>query len=498
MKKLTALSAIMALGLILGSCDESTGSLGISADIDQISNTTSNFPIYTRSVLMDQGIRANNSNCYLGRVTDPETGCVIEADFAAQYQTFEGNGFPEKEYMVDQRDPQAVQYGVPVCDSCDIRLYFDSFYGDGNNPMKLQVYELSSDPERFMSEDSIYRTDVDLTRFLPDGAKPIASRMFTATDYEIDEEDRSGSGYNKNVHVVLPASFGQRIMDKFYEDRSNFQDSYHFTHNVMPGLYFRCSDGNGTMLKVYVGTLNVYFKYRDVKADSVYTAMSRFAATPEVIQSTRFRNSSGMKELASQTECTYLKTPAGIATEMTLPIDEIFGGEHAIDSVSKATVTLTRYNKEQTPYQLGTPSELLMVRKGDMQRFFDERKVSDNRTCYTTSFSTTYNTYTFSNISRLLSYCKHEKIQAVRERLAAKGISSFTQTQFDAEEKAWMEENPDWDKVVLVPVVTTSITNSYGQKEQTSVNHDMNLNSIRLVGGTTPLQIQVVYSRFKQ
>lgn len=493
MKYRFAWAAILALAFV--ACDETTGSLGISADFDQVSNTTSNFSLYTRSVLLDKGIIANNSNCYLGRVTDPETGCVIEADFSAQFQTFENTGFPDISQMVDQRDPGNVKMGVPVCDSCDVRLYFDAYYGDADNPMKLQVFELSSDPKRLMSEDSIYHTDVDLTQFLDPDAKPIASRIFAVNDYEVSEDDRN-TEYNKNVHVVMPASFGQRIMDKFYEDATNFQDNYHFTHNVLPGLYFRCSDGNGTMLKVYVGTLNVYFKYHDVIEDSIYTAMSRFAATPEVIQSTRFQNSGKMKDLVNATDYTYLKTPAGIATEMTLPIDEIFGGEHAMDSVSKASITLTRYNKEQDGYQLGTPSELLMVRKTEMEDFFNKRLVSNNRTSFTTPFSATYNTYTYTNISRLLSYCKHEKIEAVRQRLAAKGLSDFTQAQFEAEEAVWMAENPDWNKVLLVPVVTSSASDGYGNSIQTSVNHDMNLNSVRLVGGNTPLQIQVVYSRF--
>ncbi len=489
---------VFALAFVIASCDDNTGNLGISSDIDKVSNTTSNFPVYTRSVLMDQGIIANNSNCYLGSVIDPETGCEIDADFAAQFQTFENYGFPKKELMVDASDTNHVVYGKPLCDSCDVRLFFDSYYGDGNNPMKLQAYEMSANPEKMMREDATYYTDIDLTQFLDEDAKPIASRLFTATDYDVSQDERESSSYIKSIHMMLPASFGQRIMDKFYEDSKNFQDSYNFIHNVMPGLYFRCSNGTGTMIKVYVGTLNIYFNYKDAKKDSIYSAMARFAATPEVIQSTRFKNSENMKQLVNVSDYTLLKTPAGIATEMTLPIDEIFGGEHAIDSVSKASITLTRYNKVQSTNQLKTPAELLMVRKVDMENFFKNRMVTNNRTNYTTTFSTTYNTYTFGNISRLLSYCKHEKIDAVRKRLEAKGYSQFTQAQFDAEEKLWMSENPDWNKVLLIPVVTSTTTLADNTVVQVSVNHDMSLNSIRLVGGATPLQIQVVYSRFEQ
>lgn len=497
MKYRFALVALLAFAL--AACDETTGTLGISADNDKVSNSTANFTITSKSLLLDKGIIANNSYCYLGRVTDPETGSVVEADFATQFETFENYGFPDKDLMVDSRDTNNIKYGVPVCDSCDIRLFFDSYYGEKSNPMKLQVYEMSHDAGKIMEEDSVYYTSIDLTQFLDEDAKPISSRMFTVSDFQVSEEEREASDYNKNIHISMPASLGQRIMDKFYEDKKNFKDSYHFIRNVLPGLYFRCNDGNGTMVKVFVGTLNVYFNYYDSKGDSVCAAMSRFAATPEVIQSTSFNNSS-LSELASINDYTYLKTPAGIATELTLPIDEIFSGEHAADSISKASITLTRYNKSQEGEQLETPSEILLVRKSEMYSFFENHEVSNSRTNYTSAFSSTYNTYTFSNIGRLLSYCKHEKIEAVRQRLAEKGHTDFTDAQFAEEEKLWMAENPDWDKVVLIPVVSTTTTQStsYGTvTSQVAVNHDMGLNSIRLVGGKTPLQMQVVYSRFK-
>lgn len=501
MKKIYFL-LLSILAFAMTACEENTGSLGISADMDQVSNSDSIYSIYTRSVLIDKGIIANNSSCYLGRMTDPETGCMVEADFAAQYQTFENYGFPKKDLMVDASDKDNVKMGVPKCDSCDVRLYFDSYYGDASNPMKLQVFALSSDPNKIMREDSVYYTDVDLTRFLDQDSEPLASRMFSVNNYEVDEDERNNYNYSKNIHVVLPASFGQNIMDKFYENPDYFKDSYQFTHNVVPGLYFRCKSGNGTMVKVYVGTLNVYFKYKENSGDSIYSAMARFAATPEVIQSTSFRNSDNMKTLFDDaTPYTYLKTPAGIATEMTLPIDEVFSGKHEADSVSKASVTITRYNKEQIPGQLNVPSELLMVRKTEMEDFFRKRMVSDARTSYTTTFSSVYNTYTFSNIARLLSYCKHEKIEAVKKRLADKGITEYTQDQFVAEESQWMKENPDWNKVLLVPVVTSTTTKQTSnglEMVQVSVNHDMGLNSVKLVGGSaTPIQLQVVYSRFK-
>lgn len=475
-------------------CDDNTSGLGIFAETDGITNSDSVYFITTRSVKMDS-VRANSIANYLGCITDPETGTDITADFAAQFSTLENYQFPPLAQMVGNVDGNPTK-GIVQCDSCEVRLYFDKYYGDDNNPMKLEVFELSNEAGRIMSEDSVFYTDIDLTQFLAPDAKPIASRMFTPRDFNQTTATLNSSSYIKNVQVVLPVSIGQRIMEKYYEfpDTSYFANSYRFIRNVFPGLYFRVSGGKGTMLTVNVGTLNIFYRYADELEDTTYVGLSRFAATPEVIQSTHFSNSN-MDALLAETDYTYLKTPAGICTEMTLPIDDIFNGKHANDSISMASLTLTRYNKPQTDYQLGTPQELLMVRKQDVRNFFKERRVSNGRTSYTTTFNSTYNTYTFGNICRLLSYCKHEKLEAMRQankELQSAGLATYNEAEWDIK---WETEHPDWNKVWIIPVTTSSASTS-SISSQVSVSHDLSLGSIRLVGGNTPLKMQVVYSTY--
>lgn len=487
-----ALLALIVLGF--AACDDNTSDLGIYPETDGITNSIDIYEVATQSLKMDSVV-ANSSTNYLGCINDPETGIDISADFAAQFYSLEGYQFPAKSLMVGEDAYGVTKRGIVKCDSCEVRLYFDSYYGDADTPMKLEVYELSSDSKRIMSEDSVYYTDIDLTRFLPDGATPIVSRVFTPKDFNLETAALENSSYNQNIRIMLPASFGQKIMDKYYENPDlNFADAYHFIRNVFPGFYFKTSGGKGTMIFVSVGTINLYYRTGDVYyEDSTYSAMTRFAATPEVIQSTHFDNED-MSSLLADNTCTYLKTPAGICTEMTLPIDQIFGGKHAVDSVSMATISLTRYNKDQNGHQLGTPKELLMVRKKDMYRFFLEHRVADGRTSYTTSFNSTDNTYTFTNICRLISYCKHEKLEAMqkanKERKEA-GLAAYTESEWDTQ---WQTQNPDWDKVVIIPVVTSSNTSGI----QVSVTHDLAFNSIRLIGGNTKLKMQVIYSKYYQ
>ena len=191
-----------------------------------------------------------------------------------------------------------------------------------------------------------------------------------------------------------------------------------------------------------------------------------------------------LHKLVDDPTSTYLKTPAGIGTLIELPIKDIYRN-HQTDSVSKAKLTLTRYNRsESDEYALGIPTTLLMVRKQDMRSFFAKRQLPDSKTSFTTTYSSGYNSYTFDNLGRLISYCQHEKMNGMKE-------GGMTEEQ-------WEAAHPDWNKVVVIPVKTSSTTDKYGQSIISSVTHDMGMNSVRLLGGpNTPLEMQVIYSGFK-
>ena len=473
---LTALAALLVAG-----CDDSTSLVGIPPKGEEVYSSHGTFQVYTHSRAMDS-VLAGSTRSYLGSIDDPETGTRVKASFAAQFHTFENYSFPKLEQMFPD-DGQEHPIGNVRCDSVEVRLYFDSYYGAKNAPLKLEIYPL--DKTHVLSEEEDYYTDTDLEQFVQPGSAPLATKVFTPEDYNLADAERLSSTHTDNVRIMLPDSVGSRIMRDYYTHPEYFKDSYSFIRKVLPGFLFKIKSGNGSMLSIEASTLNIYFTYHDKeKRDSTLSALARFAATPEVIQSTQFSNDN-MQELVNEDSCTYLKTPAGILTEVRLPISEIYKG-HETDSVSRAQLTFTRYNNTSASTQaLGIPQSLLMVRKQAMHSFFKKRKVSDSKSSYTTSYSSTYNTYTFSNICRLISLCQREKENGMRqERLS---------------EEAWEQKHPDWNRVVLVPVSISTTTDSYGNTHQVSVTHDMSMNSVRLLGGPhNPISMQVIYSRFKQ
>ena len=359
--------------------------------------------------------------------------------------------------------------------------------------MKVEVLRLSMNEDKLLKESERLYTNTDLSQFAETDEEPIATKVFTATDYILSDVQRARGDYSSNIRIVLPREEGDKIMEKYYSNPDFFRDSYSFIRNVCAGFLFRTVGGTGTMLNLEVSTMNLSFTEEDSNGKKT-ASICRFAATPEVIQSTQFE-SSGLsvsdlvdKMNAEESDTTMLKTPAGICTELTLPIDEIFKG-HENDSITRASFTLTRINNQDEDaldddYALGIPQNILLVRKQNFSRFFEEHLVSDNQQSYTTHFFSTSNAYRFDNISRLISYCQYEK----KAGMKASGMT--------AEE--WETAHPDWNRVIIVPVTIATALDSNGNSSQVSVNQDMSLGSTKLVRGTeaAPINLQIIYSRF--
>lgn len=487
----TSSAFFLTVAFLLISCSEDTGSLGVYSQQDAIETSDGIFGILSSSI-PNSNVPASSTACYLGRVIDPETDQAVTATFAAQFHTFENYSFPDEVHIIKTDDAYKADDNGFLCDSIQILLFIKSTFGDKNNPMKIKVQHLSMSEDKLLTEGEKLYTNTDLSKFVDTGKEAI-TKVITATDYIRTDEQRSSSNYVDNIRIVLDRKYGDDIIKKYYSNPAYFRNSYNFIRNVCPGFLFSTTSGIGTMLQLEVCTLDLYFSYKmDAYPDSTISAICRFAATPEVIQSTQFE-SSDLSSLvnamnADKSDTTMLKTPAGICTELILPIDEIFRG-HESDSISRASFTLQRINNQDDDakdddYALGIPQNILLVRKQNFQNFFDNHEVSDSRQSFTTSFQPTYNCYTFDNISKLITYCQHEKLA---------GMKALKQTEED-----WENNHPDWNHVVLVPVTVSTTTNSNGEVSQVSVNQDMSLCSTKLVRGTTdsPIKMQVVYSRF--
>lgn len=478
MKILRLLTVLVIAALTFAACDDTTEGIGgsITNKIDNINISNSAFNVTTKSIVADSVLSRNNTGL-IGKMKDPETGNYVKGDYMTQLSVL-------PTFSVDTLDIKKANNGSIEADSCYLLVSYNASYGDTIAPMKVTAYEMTEP----MTEDQEYYSNYDAFK----NGWVSESNPHWSSNYNL-----SNTSDVKNFKIYLNKeytkdgktykNYGSYILQTYAEHPKYFKTNYKFLHNVCPGFYIKNVGGTGNMAKIWNTELIFYWtqtiKAKDGVTDSTVVGYNRFDGTEEVLQLNKIENDTeNLKKLASQEDWTYLKSPAGIFTEVTLPIDDIMKG-HEKDTLNTATISFPRLNNadEDNPYNFATPSTILMVQKDSLQSFFEKSKLADSRTSYTTSYSSTgtyKNAYTFQNIANLVSAMYKNK-----------------------------GKSENWDKVVLVPVNVITTTQGY-TTVISKINHDMSLASTRLKRGvittdssgkkTSPIQIKVIYSKFKE
>lgn len=489
MKILRLLTVLVIAALTFAACDDTTEGIGgsITNKIDNINISNSAFNVTTKSIVADSVLSRNNTGL-IGKMKDPETGNYVKGDYMTQLSVLPTFSVDTLDY-IKQANNDSIE-----ADSCYLLVSYNASYGDTIAPMKVTAYEMTKP----MAEDKEYYSNYDAFK----EGWVSENNQHWSSNYNL-----SNTSDVKNFKIYLNKkytkdgktykNYGSYIMQTYAEHPEYFKTNYKFLNNVCPGFYIKNVGGTGNMAKIWNTELIFYWtRHKTINKDSTAVGIgyNRFDGTEEVLQLNKIENDTeNLKKLASkdQEKCTYLKSPAGIFTEVTLPIEDIMKG-HEKDTLNTATISFPRLNNENedNPYNFATPSTILMVQKDSLQSFFEKSKLADSRTSYTASYSSTgtyKNAYTFQNIANLVSAMYKNK---------GKG------------------EN--WNKVVLVPVNVITTTQGY-TTVISKINHDMSLASTRLIVGTDdpdkdyttdektgkkvasgPIRIKVIYSKFKE
>lgn len=492
MKILRLLTVLVIAALTFAACDDTTEGIGgsITNKIDNINISNSAFNVTTKSIVAGAVLSRNNTGL-IGKMKDPETGNYVKGDYITQLSVLPTFSVDTLDYIKQANN------GSIEADSCYLLVSYNASYGDTIAPMKVTAYEMTKP----MSEDQEYYSDYDAF----EKGWVNENNQHWSSNYNL-----SNTSDVKNFKIYLNKmytkdgktykNYGSYIMQTYAEHPEYFKTNFKFLHNVCPGFYIKNVGGTGNMAKIWNTELIFYWtrhktiKKKDGVTDSTVVGIgyNRFDGTEEVLQLNKIENDTkNLEKLASQKNWTYLKSPAGIFTEVTLPIDDIMKS-HEKDTLNTATISFPRLNNadEDNPYNFATPSTILMVQKDSLQSFFEKSKLADSRTSYTTSYSSTgtyKNAYTFQNIANLVSAMYKNK-----------------------------GKSENWDKVVLVPVNVITTTQGY-TTVISKINHDMSLASTRLIVGTDdpnkdyttdektgkkvasgPIRIKVIYSKFKE
>jgi hypothetical protein len=468
---------IALLTAAISSCSEDTSTLGYSltSDVDRFTIETDTFDITTRSIAAGS-VLSRNAYSYLGRIKDPETGTYIKCDYTMQFSLLESeaNSLFKSSESIFGRD----ENNQPIVDSCNVHILINTYQCDSLTAMKLALMELN---KPMKSTDAIYtdydpeaagivRTDVGAVR---------SEKVYSASDLTLSDSMRNVYRTGKYfAYVKVPLNkeyidkdgkkynnYGTYIMRKYYENSSYFKNFNSFIRNVCPGFYIKSTDGQGIIIEVAFTQLNIYYRYKS--DDVVYSASCSLNSTDEVLKATHISyDKTGIDKLVENDTCTYLKTPAGIYTEVTLPIDDIKKG-HENDTITSAKVTFTRMRprSDLSEVILEEPTQVLLIEKDSLKSFFEDNGTPDNMKAYLATYNSNQKTYSFNNLSYMIN-----------RMYARKGQSE------------------NWNKAVLIPVEVQSNSSSTAS----GIANEMNVNSIRLVGGTAnrhaPIRMSVIYN----
>ena len=512
---------ISAIITLLTSCDDTTGSLGGSlTDIsDNVIISTDEFNIVSESVKgADLGeISARSNYTYLGKLYDIETQSYVAADFMTQILPLTNQYlkaynaariFPgiDSLYVCDD-DGKPLPYGKNLtpeereekmkylkADSCYLTFYVADFQGDSLSLMSINVKELSK-PYLESEDYSIVFNPEAEGMVRTDAGSIDALRTYSIKNMVAEGVGKSAS-HSHYISVPLNkeytgrdgvtySNYGTYLMKQYLDENAAFHNGYNsqvmYLKNICPGFYLKHIGGEGAMSFITATSLTTYYRTTfpsSATPDLVHKVQAVFSGTEESIQHSTISDTS-IDDLVSESnlstsDFTYLKSPHAIYTQLTLNVEEMMQG-HDNDSLSTVRIFVQRLNNETTSeYAYDTPYTLMLIPVDSVKTFFEKKKVSDSRSSYLTTYSSSVNGYTFGNISTLVT------------------------TMYRNYKAGKASEN--WNKVVLIPVeLSTSSTGS--TTVITKVSHSMALEGTRLRKGTldnAAIKASVIYSRYKE
>lgn len=380
----------VGLGLaILGGCNDELSEVGssIQPDGDKSFVYVDSFQLSAKTVLMDS-VYARTTSGLLGEIYDPLYG-NIKSDYLCQFYCPENYQF--------QNTPLN-----GVIDSMDLRIFYSSWVGDSLTPMQVTVYPITTVPERN------FYTNVDPEKYC-DMQTVLGQKMYTAYDVTISDSVRNGltsTTYTPVVRVKLPTEIGQDFYNETVNNPGSFENQDAF-NQYFPGLYITNTFGSGNLLTVYQTSFFIYYRYTvegSAGQDSIVNGREQFNVTREVIQLNHVANANLEPLLLPDEKYTYMRTPAGVYTELTLPITEI---KETVGSrfLNNLPLTLHAMPQENWDYAFEPPSYLLLLPTDSVKGFFEQNKVENNETAFLSGiYDSSTRTYTFGNISNLIKY----------------------------------------------------------------------------------------------
>lgn len=379
---------IAIFAIVFIACDDNLDTIGsnIQPDGDDIAVYTDTVIITAKTVSLEDSVYARTAFGVLGEYVDPIFG-TVKSDYLSELYCPENLSFRDKTTSID---------------SVHLSVIFESFVGDSISPIGVSAYRVTKSLEKN------YFTNIKPTDYC-DLKESLGQGLFSIRNSMLPDE-----GGLREFKLEVDNSVGQELYDEWERTDGKVFTNSDELRKFFKGIYVTTTFGSGSLININTTALQVYYSYTgrnlDNTADSTRIAMLRLPVTSEVIQMNRVQNSIPSNLFENGDTRTYLKSPAGVCTELTIPLKKIMEiaetkGEGKNNKLNSATFKLKGYTEEEEKTNISQSPHLLFINKDSIKTFFtnpNKIALSDNKTSfimirdgYYTTASTT-NTYNFS------------------------------------------------------------------------------------------------------
>ena len=397
---------------------------------------------------------------------------TIRADLLTQLACPEGYEYPNVE--------------TAEVDSVCLYLYYRSWYGDGNTPLGITVYEMD---KATLQAYEAYPNTLNLADYcsMNEASKIVASSRIVVPSVRTDSAYSSADqSYISCIRMRLTDEFAQR----FFQAR-DFSSQEAFNQQFK-GLYICTDFGAGSILHVTDIAMTVYYHFtmaRPGVKDSIVHDSKSFFANEEVRQVNRYTypdRQAVLQQYATITDTSYIVSPANIYTRLSVRLDSIYqrmddqlgAAEEYRVYVNRANLTIdvlyTDSTKDRPRDKWEKPAAYMMLIKEDK---FESFFANNERPTDTIALVAALATKADSLNNPTYSYTYN--------------LSDMLAQQLRATEK---------EEVLNFMLVPVTVTANSSTSAITSVKQQQTISTTRIRSANNtdkPMDIEVVYAGFR-
>lgn len=370
-------------------------------------------------------------------------------------------------------------------DSVCLVVYYRSWYGDGEAPLRLNAHLLDGET---LCYDSLYNSDIDLSRFVSEYSRRRSVLIQPQLVSAAHPNNTTVSGY----HMVT-----MRLTDEVAQQLFNARDfsSQQAFQRAFKGLYITTDFGSSTVLYLSNVALICYFHhtYLPTAQSTQYVTLrdSRiFPANSEVRQINRYEYpdvAQIRQQLCQMHDTNFVLTPSNLYTRISIPVAAMRGTikEHTLlkrPYINMASLVVDVLNYPNSSLDVhyndwAHPAKtMLLIKESAADRFFRNNELPSDTCAISSTLATevdttnTYsNFYTF-DLSKMLA-------QQVRD------TAQFVDTLH----------------LLLVPVQIAYSQSSSGASTISGIHVEQTVTATMLRSALTterPMNIELLYSGF--